>query len=122
MSVILGPGFGRERVIPLAKLSDVQPRAPDTRAPIGRTPWRSVDGDNNTAILKDRDGNTLCTIVTRQIAAMIASAVNMHAPLLAERGLLEDILRAVQLELHICNTAEDARERSRDLIDKALTP
>jgi hypothetical protein len=121
MTVILGPDFARKRGLPFAKLSDVQPHAPDTRAPIGCTPWRAVEDDKGSAVLKDRDGNTLCTIVTRQIAALIASAVNMHAPLLAERGVLEDILRATQAELAI-GTAEDAVKRARELLDKALTP
>lgn len=121
MTVILGPDFARRRGLPSAKLADVQPQPPPTRAPIGRTPWHVVRKNDAVAVVNDRDGCTLITAASAGIAHQIATSVNAYVPLSTECADLIDLLRTVQAELRI-GSAEDAVKRARELLDNALTP
>jgi len=117
---IIGPNFGN-KPIPLAKLTDIQPRAPHTRAPSGRTPWRVVTGDNSMAVIKDRDGSTLIPAVTVGIAHQIVTAVNAYVALNSECAFLIDVLRALRVRLHT-DGAEEAVAGAKAMIEAALSP
>lgn len=119
--IITGPNFGRDRTLPFKRVADVQPQSPQTRAPIGRTPWRVVSDGKGMGAILDRDGNTLSTIVTIGIAHQIVNAVNGHSALLAECGVLADVLTATQMVLY-AGTPEDAVKQARELIDGVMTP